>query len=287
MPPTKSAPLTHFLCLPLVTPASTPTLTSSLTKFAASYTYPVSRGLDVSPRLTAKSTNSSRDSESGSNDEEGAQALPLAPFPRKAVRPLGTLHLTLGVMSLVSKERIDEAARFLKELDVQGMLKNSADGTISSNVTAIRTEEAKIEATQDKTNSAPLVVTLRGLQPMQAPEKTSILFAAPHDSSGRLMRFSEALRQAFLKEGLVKHEDRGLKLHATIVNTVYAKGGRRKGGGSRFQDGKFDARDVIEKWKDEDWAEVKLESVAICEMGAKVGDDGVERYRKIAETNLP
>lgn len=83
--------LTHFLCLPLITPASQPQLQASLSKFKDSVT-----------------TTKTRELPDG--------------IPEKAVRPLGTLHLTLGVMSLSTPERVDSAIRLLKELDLSVLL---------------------------------------------------------------------------------------------------------------------------------------------------------------------
>lgn len=66
--PVPSGAPTHFLCLPLVTAASRPGLAAGVAAFAADVTSPPERG--------------------GFG------------WPIEAVRPLGTLHLTLGVMSL-------------------------------------------------------------------------------------------------------------------------------------------------------------------------------------------
>jgi activating signal cointegrator complex subunit 1 len=73
-----------------------------------------------------------------------------------------------------------------------------------------------------------LAVQLRGLVPMQKPSQTSILYAEPYDKSGRLMRFSESVRGSFEERGWVLEDKRGLKLHATMLNTIYAKERRGK-----------------------------------------------------------
>ncbi|KAJ5054158.1 uncharacterized protein L3040_000440 [Drepanopeziza brunnea f. sp. 'multigermtubi'] len=90
MPPKPpSARLTHFLCIPLVTAASKPQLQSALSAFTSKASSP--------------------------ND-------PLARIPEKAIRPLGTLHLTLGVMSLLTPERIEAALAVLRTLNLQEIL---------------------------------------------------------------------------------------------------------------------------------------------------------------------
>lgn len=56
--------------------------------------------------------------------------------------------------------------------------------------------------------------------------------------------------------------------------------------GAISADGKLDGRWLMEKWKDHVWADLELERVAICEMGAKADDNGVVRYKEIAEVEL-
>jgi len=161
------------------------------------------------------------------------------------------------------------------------------------------------------------------------------------DGTNRLQPFCETLRGAFMERGFVADEDRPLKLHATVVNTLHARVknksgetrlGGGKGRGSRVvaaradgeegargngirdaakeeieqtevdgsnadkdveeernlepirmtRNGKIDARQLIERWKDTVWAEVDVERVAICEMGAKMQEDGKVRYKEIA-----
>lgn len=65
-------------------------------------------------------------------------------------------------------------------------------------------------------------------------------------------------------------DEREMLLHATVVNTVYAKeaksGKQRWGKGSR----KFDATELVEKYKDWEWVkDLKIEKLVMCEMGAK------------------
>ena len=81
------------------------------------------------------------------------------------------------------------------------------------------------------------------------------------------------------------------------MNTIYtrphhrvpASGKKRWGKGS----GKFDATQLIERFKGWEWArDVRIERVAICEMGARdiVGEGGrvVDQvYREVASVELP
>lgn len=264
------APLTHFLCVPLITPLSKSQLLSSLHQFTTSVTVP---------------------------DDQGNTSI-----PDRAIRPLGTLHLTVGVMSLQSKERVEAAVTFLHTLDVQELLRrpvaaalnymkasmegSDADSTITD--TALSTPQ-----TEDPTS--PLVVSLTGLYPMHSPSSTSILYTSPQDPTSRLQSLCEALRIAFTEAGFVVSETRPLLLHATIVNTLYVKDrSKRLRGGGHGKEGKvkrgFDARQILEKYEEHVWAEgVQLDRIAICEMGAKKidGEEGTEEYVEIGSISLP
>ncbi|KAH7561823.1 hypothetical protein BM1_02927 [Bipolaris maydis] len=286
----KKPPLTHFLCLPLVTDASRPQLQEGLNQFK-------------------------KDLESDS------------PVPTKAVRPVGTLHLTLGVMSLDAKE-LEKAKQYLQDLDVHALLRDishrriaekaAEDGIIGENL---------VPAAMPDTDA--LTINLEALVPMQTPNRTSILYAEPQDPTLRLPLFASALRQQFTEAGLLVADTRPLKLHATIMNTIYAKPKRGRGRSkpSKFkhglkqiehkvsphhrQDGdahhdegdedgastvdsadgdqdqaqpatgeghgpdgkswmRLDATNLIEKYKGFVWArDVRIDRVCICEMGAK------------------
>lgn len=272
-------PLTHFLCLPLVNSGSRPQLEKSL------------------------------ESLKGELEKEGL-------VPLKAVRPLGTLHLTLGVMSL-NAQRLEEAGRCLQDLDLRSLLRDATSQ-------AGEGFEGTVSLLDDKAQEdQPLSVDLKGLVPMQAQNKTSILYTDPLDVTSRLYPFASALRDLFASKGFLVEDERSLKLHATIINTIYAKvRGKRPrqvaevstntpygGSGAGEVSGqdtstqeqdrsqghgpnaksllKFDATKLIEQYNDTLWAEdVRIEKVQICRMGAKKvlndnGDVVSEEYEEV------
>lgn len=308
----KKPPLTHFLCLPLVTDTSRPQLQEGLDQFE-------------------------KDLASDS------------PVPTKAVRPVGTLHLTLGVMSLDAKE-LENAKQYLEDLDVHTLLRDithrriaekaAEEGIIGENL---------VPAAMPDTDA--LTINLEALMPMQALNKTSILYAEPRDPSQRLPLFASALRERFTEAGLLVADTRPLKLHATIMNTIYAKPKRGRGrskssklkhglkhiehkvsphhrhdGDDHYDEGdddststvgsadgdqdqaqpatgeghgpdgkswmRFDATNLVEKYKGFVWArDVRIDRVCICEMGAKKiwsgsheGDGEIldEQYKAVA-----
>ncbi|TKA69377.1 hypothetical protein B0A49_07047 [Cryomyces minteri] len=75
---------------------------------------------------------------------------------------------------------------------------------------------------------ALLSIVLNSLHSMHSPCRTSILYAIPTDPTNRLHAFASRIRSLFTDADLLVPDDRPLKLHATIVNTIYAKGVGRK-----------------------------------------------------------
>jgi activating signal cointegrator complex subunit 1 len=257
MPP-KATPkrLTHFLCIPLVTPTSRLQLQKSLQAFCS----------DVKDDRTPENPNG---------------------IPEKAIRPLGTLHLTLGVMSLLTPERIDGALALLRSLDIPSLI------SLPSTAPAL-TPGAK----EPKPAPQPLKITLRGLQSMHPPSKTSVLYSSPSDPDSRLYTFCSALRAAF--SDFLAPDGRPLLLHATIVNTVYVPGVKERSGRPGARHGKqtarmtIDAREVLERYEETVWMEdCMVEKVAVCRMGARRVRDaegretGEEEYVVEGEVEIP
>ncbi|USP81010.1 hypothetical protein yc1106_08284 [Curvularia clavata] len=180
----KKPPLTHFLCLPLVTDTSRPQLQQGLDKFKQDLI----------------------------NDNSVSV---------KAVRPVGTLHLTLGVMSLNPRE-LEEAKQYLEDLDLHNLLRDITHRRIAEKA-AEQGEIGENLTPASMPDTDAMYLNLEALVPMQAPHKTSILYAEPRDPSLRLPLFALALREQFTEKGFMVPDTRPLKLHATIMNTIYAK----------------------------------------------------------------
>ncbi|KAK6539175.1 hypothetical protein TWF694_009419 [Orbilia ellipsospora] len=249
--PHRSRP-THFLCLPLHG-QHYPTLPQSYLPFKSAI-----------KQFTIDETSQDASEESS--------------MPADAIRYFNTLHLTLGVMSLTTPEKLQQAISTLESLDVSQFL--SSDGLQND-------DEKKLN------------ISLKGLESMdnsrKGVEKCAILIIPPTDApsdggstgGNRLYTFASALRQHFINEGIMTPENRPLKLHATVVNTVYSKkkkgskdkksknsrGGGRRGNKERIT---FDATDVVERYKDHVWAEkLEIDRVQICNMGADKGEEVV------------
>ena len=258
------APLTHFLCLPLVTSESRPQLQESLQQFSA----------DI---LTSGS------------DGRGI-------IPEKAIRPVDTLHLTLGVMSLREPEKLERAQKLLQTIDPQSFLQ----------MASMATAEQGTLPSQVPKEGAPLTISLESVVSMHPPASTSILYTTPVDTTNRLGPFCQLLRDAFQKEGLVEEDGRPLLLHATILNTTYAsergtnnrraRGKVMRGGGKHGSvAGKitFDASEIMSRYEDFLFVkDMRVGDIAICRMGAKrIVDEGTgsttEEYEVVDKISLP
>ena len=242
MPSRAAAPrLTHFLCLPLVTSASRPQLQANLTTFRAEVT----------------------------------QATPENPggIPDRAVRPVGTLHLTLGVMSLLTPARVEAAMTLLRSLDLRGQMP-SREGQVLQ---------------ESNSRPAPLTITLRGLESMHDPAQTTVLYVAPLDEDRSVYAFCLRLKEAFSAAGLLVPDTRPLLLHATIINTVYVASikDRESGHGKRRARLTFDARDILHRYEDFEWmSDARVEKVAVCRMGAREVEGGDEEYVVEGEVDI-
>ncbi|KAI1354295.1 kinase A anchor protein [Xylaria sp. FL0043] len=244
MPP--RPPPTHFLCIPLVTATSRQQLSSSLSSFRADVTSLESFGI-----------------------------------PDQAIRPIGTLHLTLGVMSFPKNEGLDKAVALLKTIIPRQILADIAASTTGQQ--AVQGGEVS-----GSPPPPPLSLTLKGLQTMQSAAKASVLYAPPV-YNGTLTKFCEKLRSAFQEAGLMMEESRPLLLHATVLNTIYVKGDNssRREKGRRREKLTIDARQILDRYEDYLWMDdVPVEKIAICKMGAKKQDDGDEAYEVEAEIDV-
>lgn len=230
---TKAPPLTHFLCIPLVTAASRPQLSQSISAFRDDVTRP--KGL-------------------GGFD-----------LPFDAVRPVGTLHLTLGMMSFPKDESLDKAVELLKSLKPREIM-----STVKAPVMPGSSGGAEAAAK----GQPELLITLKGLHTFQKADKATVLFAPPSDQTGVIQAFSEKIKALFKDAGLLAPDDRPLLLHATIVNTIYVKGNRKSHGHGKKRGGDrtfvADGQAIMDRYEDQVWLEnAPLDRIAICRMGAK------------------
>lgn len=198
---------------------------------------------------------------------------PSLSIPKRAMRPAQAAHLTLGVMSLPSEEMVERAIELLRSTDVKALLQEAA--TVAA--TATTADAPKISKQQQQ----PLMISLRGLATMNSPKRATLVYTRPHDPTDRLQPFADAIRRRFVEEGLIVDEKRDLKLHLTLVNTVYARSGGKK---AKQRTKTLDVEGLLEKFGERVLVDdVAIDRVSICLMGArrKDGVTGAAGYREV------
>ncbi|KAK1976946.1 kinase A anchor protein [Colletotrichum cereale] len=201
---------THFLCIPLVTQASRYQLSESLGSFKTYVT-----------------------------DTLGIHGM--------AVRPLSTMHLTLGVMNLPKDEDLTNAIELLHS--VKPMFPKK-----------------------------PLKISLHGLDTFPGTDirHAHILFAHPTCLDYDFEALCHRIRAIFEDADLVDKTSFGLTLHATVINA--RKTPDKKG---------IDATELLERYADYLWMDSPIKEIGICRMGAqKKGDDGDEEYPLVASIDI-
>ncbi|KAL1849216.1 hypothetical protein Plec18170_007507 [Paecilomyces lecythidis] len=260
----KKPQLTHFLCFPLVNDVSLPQLESSISAFKAA--------VPSRPRTE--------------NDHPLKPTPPLV--PDGAFRPVGTLHLTLGVMSLPTRERLEEAINLLQSLDLVSMareaearVKSAQNRPRASLETPLNpdfvdseppaTAEAREGLPAESGNATdharpvtvdspePLAVSLESVHALPRARSATVLYAAPIDPTSRLYPFSVMLREKFLEAGFLEGE--------------YKKSAVSDNQGSSKAEGSGDLERVESGSRPE--AEVTVQQSLLGEVPAGVAEDAV------------
>ncbi|KAG7997761.1 hypothetical protein I3843_01G226100 [Carya illinoinensis] len=139
-----------------------------------------------------------------------------------------TFHLTVLMLKLWNKDRVNEAAEVLQRISSKVM--NALD-------------------------NRPIAIRLKGLDCLRGSlAKARVLYAPVEEigSEGRLLRACQVIIDAYTEAGLVLEKDANykLKLHATVMNARHRK--RKKW--SREPDS-FDARGIFKHYGSEEWGE--------------------------------
>ena len=219
-------------------------------------------------------------------------------MPEDAIRPLGTLHLTIAVLSLGNDERLDRATQTLQSLNLSNILRdvlqqNSQKGVEMASSASSSTSAITTTITTTVSPPNPPTISLHSLRAMRSAKETSVLYAHPHDPTSSLLPLCEAVQSAFREAGLLEEGDdiRQLRLHATIVNTIYARktvlapiDGSNVRKNRKAAGFKLDARGWIREYDGHIWAkDVLIEKVSLCRMAAEKVD-GVygAKYKEVA-----
>ncbi|KAJ5856057.1 uncharacterized protein N7529_010001 [Penicillium soppii] len=180
--PGKKPPLTHFLCLPLINSTSIPQLEDSVSKFKTAH---------VSDPRTCDQTKPSG-----------------LGIPGKAFRPLGTLHLTIGVMSLHTEDRLQQASSLLQSLDLAGLMAEAERVATNSRPNGGQSRPSSIsqhsQTNMASTSQPPFTISLESLHALPREKSATVLHASPVDPTGRLYPFCVMLRDKFIEAGLIQ-----------------------------------------------------------------------------------
>uniref|UniRef100_G3QX67 Activating signal cointegrator 1 complex subunit 1 n=1 Tax=Gorilla gorilla gorilla TaxID=9595 RepID=G3QX67_GORGO len=144
------------------------------------------------------------------------------------------LHLTIGMLVLLSEEEIQQTCEML--------------------------QQCKEEFINDISGGKPLEVEMAGIEYMNDdPGMVDVLYAKVHmkDGSNRLQELVDRVLERFQASGLIVKEWNSVKLHATVMNTLFRKDPNAEGRYNLYTaDGKyifkeresFDGRNILKSF---------------------------------------
>lgn len=193
--PAKRPHPTHFLCLPLVNDVSLPQFETSISSFQAAY-----------PPVPLADLPHSRDA------TVPGPSRPL--IPHGAFRPVGTLHLTIGAMSLQHKDRLNEALSFFRSLDLRALMHEAERTAVelrkkqpASKDSPHGAHTSSMSAPSPVVPSDEFLISLESLHALPRAKTATVLHAAPVDPTGRLYPFCVMLRDKFIEAGFIVGEE--------------------------------------------------------------------------------
>lgn len=233
---------THYLSVPIVIRSPNPQLHASFARFERETAAIVPKGSVLSPDLAL---------------------------------------FNLGRLKLKSKQRIDACSKHLHGLDMHEMLRDAAVNAVGGlpNFTNLpyRDEASHAYGVATTIDLSPLKVDVSGLFSMGFdPSQTMNLSASVIDRTHRLPHFQHLLLHSLFKAKFLADAFHP-KVH--VVNTFLPSVWLRKCTYNR-RNGRWraltarppviDARDLIQRWKDYDWAtDVQLEKLSIHPLGSR------------------
>ncbi|XP_066477792.1 activating signal cointegrator 1 complex subunit 1 isoform X1 [Tiliqua scincoides] len=158
------------------------------------------------------------------------------------------LHLTIGTLVLLNEQEVQKAQEILQRC------KEDFADTIA---------EGK-----------PLTVEVAGIEYMNDdPAMIDVLYAKVHmkDGSNKLQQIADRLMDRFVTSGLMMKEWDRVKLHATVMNTVFRKDPNAeelnsKTAGKSFKEREsFDGRNILKFFENFYFGEAKLDSIYLSQ----------------------
>ncbi|NXO69087.1 ASCC1 protein, partial [Phainopepla nitens] len=158
------------------------------------------------------------------------------------------LHLTLGTLVLLNEQEIQKACELL--------------------------QRCKEDFVDQITGGQPLTVEVAGVEYMNDdPAMTDVLYAKVHmkDGSDRLQMVADQLVERFVASGLMLKEWDRVKLHATVMNTLFRKDPTEERnstmtGKSSFKEREsFNGQNILKLFENFHFGEVQLDSVCLSQ----------------------
>uniref|UniRef100_A0A8D2N3Y6 Activating signal cointegrator 1 complex subunit 1 n=2 Tax=Zonotrichia albicollis TaxID=44394 RepID=A0A8D2N3Y6_ZONAL len=158
------------------------------------------------------------------------------------------LHLTIGTLVLLNEQEIQRACDLL--------------------------QQCKEDFVDQITGGQPLTVEVAGVEYMNDdPAMTDVLYAKVHmkDGSDRLQMLADQLVERFVASGLMLKEWDRVKLHATVMNTLFRKDPTEERsntmpGKSSFKEREsFNGQNILKLFENFHFGEVQLDSVHLSQ----------------------
>ncbi|XP_067224976.1 activating signal cointegrator 1 complex subunit 1 isoform X2 [Chanodichthys erythropterus] len=174
------------------------------------------------------------------------------------------LHLTIGTLALLNEQEVTRANELLQQCH-----------------SVIR------EITQAK----PLPVEVRGIEYMNDdPSMVDVLYAkvAVQDGSDKLQQIADRLVECFASVGLMERERDRVKIHGTIMNTLFRKdpSAEDKGASGRPNNKDreaFNARNILQMFGEFYFGAFELNSVQISQ---RFSTDGTGYYSSVGHVTF-
>ncbi|XP_070539083.1 activating signal cointegrator 1 complex subunit 1-like [Ptychodera flava] len=179
------------------------------------------------------------------------------------------LHLTFGTLVLLNSKEVAKAGAMLKEFE----------------------EEMIRPLLKDE----PLLLDVEGIEYMNDdPSEVDVLYAQirPQDGSDKLQVIADNLVEKFVSSGLMQKEYEKVKLHCTVMNTLFRKdpaaggvhGSKSHGQRDMKERESFDARKILSTFEDFKFGVHHFQSLHISQRYS-TGTDGY--YACSAQIKLP
>jgi len=164
------------------------------------------------------------------------------------------LHLTIGVLHLLSETEVKRATKILQE-------------TVNETIRDIFSDLEINEIPELEMNGVEIM--------NDDPYLTEVLYAKIMDQDEILQRISDAVFGEFVKADLAKNEFNRVKVHCTVMNSRFVSDESRSEKGQRRDRTKysFDASKILKAFESFKFGSVKIDKIYLNERFRKSDDD--------------